>query len=181
MSIENWNFYYFIFISKKPRAEFALETNSLGALLQSVGVGAAIATTAVMHPAHLINHKGVTPWIALFVAIKMNNSSDLDAAESGKALLIHPSHFVNSTFESHVNWPKEMIEKYDLDPSPKYLLLLPFLVHKDTAQPQRMTQILNSPDGQLSVYGFREFDDNNPEKLLAECAEMVEFHKNNSV
>ncbi len=181
MSIENWNFYYFIFISKKPRAEFALETNSLAALLQSVGVGAAITSPAVMHPAHLINHKGVTPWIALYAAIKMNNPSDLEAAQSGKALLIKPAHYLSSIFESHVNWPKEMIEKYDLNPAPKYLLLLPFLVHKDAAQPKRMTQILNSPDGQLSVYGFREFDDNNPEKLLVECAAMVEFYKQGSV
>jgi hypothetical protein len=166
-SAASWQHFYFWGVSSKPPAELELQTRQLQALLGVVEVDATLASLAAFEPRYLINHKGVTAWMLLFVFAFANNREGLGAVAEGKASLFMPAEALRGSFESHVAWPPQLLAKYSFDFGQHWPFVIPFIRYRNAPAPRPLKESLKSPDGSIEIMGVAEFDEQRPEALLA--------------
>ena len=106
-----------------------------------------------------------------------NDPEALALIANGKLRIHVPPDFIRGVFGGHINWPKKIIEKYDLVIGEYHLFAIPFLVHNSVNQMGRLSQSMKAPDGSLEIFGVYEFNENNPEGSLKELSELASFIK----
>jgi hypothetical protein len=164
---EDWKHFYFWGISANKPSALSFPVEQLQALLGAVKADCAITSLAALDPRHLINHKGTTAWILLFVHALMNDKEGLAAVANGRSGLFTSAATVHGAFGSHVNWPESLLRKYEFDFGERWPFVIPFIRHREASAPMQMVQSLRSPDGALEVMGVAEFSEQEPEALLA--------------
>jgi hypothetical protein len=164
---EDWKQYYFWGVSKTAPSALSLEIGQMQALLGTVRAECAIVSLAALEPKHLINHKGTTAWILLFVYALMNEKEALRAVAEGSQALFMERSRVHGAFGAHVNWPASLLEKYHADFGDHWPFVIPFARHRESPAPMQLTQSLRSPSGAMEIMGVAEFSDTQPEALLA--------------
>ena len=172
--VEDWKQYYFWGLSAKKPAELQLSVEHVRTLLGAINADCAIASLAALEPKHLINHKGTTAWILLFIYALMNDKDGLAAVSIGTSGLFLPANIVHGAFTSHVNWPTELLGRYNFDFGDHWAFVIPFVRHHESPEPIQLPQSLRSPDGMIEIMGIAEFNDQRPDALLAQ---FYEFYK----
>jgi hypothetical protein len=162
-----WKHYYLWGVASKPPAEIELQAKQLQALLEAIGAEASVSSLAALEPRYLINHKGTTAWMMLFVFAFMNDKEALAAVAEGKAAVCMPAQGMQSTFNSHVAWPKPLLDRYPFDFGKHTAFVIPFIRFGTAAAPRPLPQSLKSPDGSIEIMGVAEFNEQRPEALLA--------------
>ena len=168
MSATEWKHMYFAGISKLPVNQINLNEAQMSGILSMINLNAVISSGTAIEPQYLINQKGTTPWLAMYALVQVNN---------GKSRIHVPSKFIHGAFGEHINWPKEMLAKYDLTLGEYQTFAIPFLVHKDVTEIGSLTQSMKAPDGSLEIFGVHELVEGNPEGLLKEFADLASFIK----
>src|SRR5262245_60801065 len=166
-SAESWRDFYFYGLARTDPATIQLDSNSLMGLFSATGVKPAIASLAVIDPKHIINSKRLTPWLFLFVKVRVSAADTLTYVASGKGFSFLPAENVRGVFGSEINWPKEILERHPFDFSPRRPFILPFILPRSASAPPALTQSLVAPDGSFEVFGVAEFEEQRPEQLLA--------------
>lgn len=163
-----WRQMYFVAITRKKPSEIDLSQELMTKLVSEIEVRSAIYTGAALEPQYLINAKGVTAWIAMWVFITHGNPDLVKSLGTGPgAAWVRPA-FMNSAFGAHINWPEKMLRSHNLDVTGHKLVAIPFLVPKNGPALRKLPRSVKTPDGSLEVFGFHEFDEKNPESLLKE-------------
>jgi len=162
-----WNHFYLWGISSKPVAEVEFRPEQLKALLGMVGVDAAVVSLAAFEPRYLINQKGTTAWMLLFIFALMNDREGLEAVANGKAAIYMPAKRLQQDFNSHVAWPAPLLEKFPFSFGESSPFVIPFVRFGGAGAPRPMPQSLKSPDGAIEIMGVEEFDERRPDALLA--------------
>jgi len=178
-SATEWRQMYFIGISKGSPNEIDLSEGQIKGLLSMVNVGPAISNGAAIKPENLINSKGTTPWLAMFALVHAKQPSALPIIAEGKSRIHIPAQFINDIFNSHNNWPPEMLAKYDLKVKGYNTFVIPFLIHSSANPVGNLSQSMKAPDGSLEIFNVNEFSDTLPEGLLVQISDIVEFIKEN--
>ena len=174
-SASEWRHLYFTGISRVPPQDISLSIEQMQALLSMVNAPAAISCPRAIDPQYLINEKGTTPWLALYALLATRDPQALTAVAEGQSAIQVPAEFLAGTFHSHVNWPAEMLARYDLNLDGFYLFAIPFLLHRDAPAVTDLSQSAKSPDGQLEIFNIQEFRDEFPEQCLLEFGMLVKF------
>ena len=177
VSAIEWRHMYFAGISKRPIQEINLAEVQVSGLLSLIGLNAVISNGAAIEPQFLINSKGATPWVAMYAFVLINDPEALTLIANGKLGVHVPPDFIRGAFGTHINWPKKIIEKYDLVMGAYRLFAIPFLVHNSANQMGRLSQSMKAPDGSLEIFGIYEFNESNPEGSLKELSELASFIK----
>lgn len=177
VSATEWRHMYFAGISKCSIQEINLTEVQVSGLLSIIDLNAVISSGAAIEPQYLINSKGTTPWMAMYAFVLINDSEALALIASGKLRVHVPPDFIRGAFGAHINWPKKIIEKYDLVMGAYRLFTIPFLVHNSANQMGRLSQSMKAPDGSLEIFGIYEFNESNPEGSLKELSELASFIK----
>lgn len=157
---------YFIALTKKKPSEIDLSQELMSSLLSTINVRSAIYTGAALEPKYLINSKGVTVWIAMWVFIRHANSELLKSLGAGPGFAWVLPARMNNAFGNHINWPEKMLRSHNFDIKGYQLVAIPFLVPVNAPAFKPLSQSLKAPDGSLEVLAFHEFDEKNPESLL---------------
>ncbi|MCH8497052.1 MAG: hypothetical protein LAT63_01120 [Marinobacter sp.] len=179
VSATEWRHMYFAGVTRLPVNEINLTDAQMGGLLSMVGLNAVVASGAAIEPQYLINQKGTTPWLAMHVLLHVKNPDALDHVASGRLRAHIPPDSIRGAFGTHINWPAELLDKYDLGLGEYRLFSIPFLVHSSVPQIGSLTESMKAPDGSLEVFGLYEFDAGDPEGLLKDLSELANFIKTN--
>ena len=179
VSATEWRHMYFAGISKRPIQEINLTEVQMSGLLSLIGFKAVISNGAAIEPQYLINSKGATPWVAMYAFVLINDPEALTLIANGKLRAHVPPDFIRGAFGAHINWPRKIIEKYDLVIGEYHLFAIPFLVHNSVNQMGGLNQSMKAPDGSLEIFGVYEFNESNPEGSLKELSELASFIKEN--
>lgn len=179
MSATEWRHMYFIGITKQPVDQINLNEGQMGGLLSMINLAAVISSGVAIEPQYLINKKGTTAWLAMYALILTKDPEALSLIASGKSRIHVPANFIHEAFSDHINWPKEMLKKYDVSLDNHHTFAIPFLAHKDVTDIGSFSQSMKAPDGSLEIFGVREFVEGNPEGLLKDFSELVSFIKRN--
>jgi hypothetical protein len=166
-SAESWRHLYFYGLARTDPSNIQLDTKSLMGLFSATGVRPAIASLALIDPKYLINSKGLTAWLFLFVKARVPDSDTLKYVAAGKGFSFVPADEMRAVFGSHVNWPKDLLERYPFDFSSRQPFVLPFILPRSASMPPALAQSLVSPDGNFEVFGVAEFEVERAEQLLA--------------
>jgi hypothetical protein len=172
-----WREMYFIAITRKKPSEIDLSQELMSGLLSSINARSVIYTGAAIEPQYLINAKGTTAWIGMWAFITSANPALLKSLGTGPGFAWVNPAFMNKAFGNHVNWPEKMLRSHDLDVKGYKLVAIPFLLPKTEMALKTMTQSVKAPDGSVEVFGFHEFDENNPEALLVAHEMTARFIK----
>ena len=175
VSATEWRHMYFAGISKRPIQEINLAEVQVSGLLSLIGLNAVISNGAAIEPQFLINSKGATPWVAMYAFVLINDPEALTLIANGKLRAHVPPDFIRGAFGAHINWPRKIIEKYDLVIGEYHLFAIPFLVHNSVNQMGGLNQSMKAPDGSLEIFGVYEFNESNPEGSLKELSELASF------
>ena len=178
-SATEWRHMYFTGISKGNLNEIDLSEAQVQGLLSMVSVGPSISNGAAIEPKYLINSKGATPWLAIFALVHAKQPSALSVIAEGKSRIHVPTKFVRGVFNSHNNWPPEMLAKYDITLDGYNIFVIPFLIHTSANPVSNFSQSMKAPDGSLEIFNVNEFSSENPEELLIEISGLVKFIKEN--
>ncbi|HEU0069294.1 MAG TPA: hypothetical protein VFQ26_08570, partial [Nitrospiraceae bacterium] len=127
-SAEGWRHLYFFGLAKTDPSSIQLDSKSLMGLFSATGVRPAIVSLALIDPRHVINSKGLTAWLFLFVKARVPDSGTLKYVAGGKGFSFVPAEDVRSVFGSHVNWPKDLLERYPFDFPSRQPFVLPFIL-----------------------------------------------------
>jgi hypothetical protein len=174
-SAQEWSHWCFVgFAPMEARAMAELSREQAQSLLQMVGAPASIGTGVPLDPRHLINAEGTTAWLVMFLMARVNDLDGLRAVAEGRAMLLVPGEALRGAFPSHVNWPAEVLARYRLEPRGLHPFVLPFVLHRSAPSPQPLERSLQAPDGALEIWSVVEFDDADPERLLAEIQRLAE-------
>jgi hypothetical protein len=166
-SAAGWRHVYLYGLAKTDPANIQLDSKSLIELFSSTGVSPAIASLALIDPKLVINSKGLTAWLFLFVKARVSDSGTLEYVAAGRGFSFVPAEEVRGVFGSHVNWPKDLLESYSFKFPSKRPFVLPFILPRYASMPPELSQSLVSSDGNFEVFGVAEFEEQRPEKLLA--------------
>lgn len=178
-SATEWRHMYFAGISKQPINQINLTEAHVSELLSMINLNAVISSGTAIEPQYLINKKGTTPWLAMYALVHVNDPESLGPIANGKSRIHVPPHFIRGAFGTHINWPKEILEKYDLTVGEYRAFAIPFLVHNSVNQIGSFSQSMKAPDGSLEIFGVYELIEGNPEGLLKEFSELATFIKEN--
>jgi len=176
MDATEWRFFYFTGITKLPISEIHLKDGHMTGLLSTINLQSSISTGYAIEPQFLINHKGATPWLAMLASAHLNHSEELVKIAKGNSR-IHYTGDLHSIFNNHVNWPADIIRKYDFTLGEYRIFIIPFLIHKSQTDYRGLSRSMHSPDNTMEIFNFQEFEDENPEKLLKDIAKLVQFIK----
>jgi len=166
MSATQWRHMYFVGISKQVIYQIDLSEPQISGLLSMINLNAVISTG-----------KGTTPWLAMYALVQANDPEALNLIANGKSRIHAPSTFIQNAFGDHINWPADMLSKYDLSLGEYRMFAIPFLVHEDVRTMGSLSQSIKAPDGSLEIFGVHEMVEGNPEALLKDCAELAGFIK----
>ena len=167
-----WKQMFFVGISRQEPNEINLADNELKALFSTIGAPHVIGTGAALSPMHLINQKGTTAWILLFMLPFVKDKAALQAVAEEKCSIFLPSPSIRGAFGIHNNWPEDLLERYDTRMDGLHFFILPFLSYKHSKTPEQMPQSLKSHDDGLEILCIGEFDEGKPEALLMDLCEM---------
>jgi hypothetical protein len=170
--LTNWRLWYFHGVSQQAPATLDFGQAQLQSLFSMVGVRCTITTGAVLDPRLIMNAKGTTAWVLLYSLLFFNDKAALAAVAADAAFVAIPAAKVHAAFQSHVNWPVALLERFPLHLQQGTRFVLPFLMHRSQGSPTAMRQSLKTPDGQLEIFGCSEFDDTNPVLLLQTLASV---------
>lgn len=172
---EQWSQWCFLgFAPVRAETIEGFDPGQVQSLLSLVQAERVIGSVSPLDPRHLINHKGVTAWSVLFVLALLKNKKGLQAVAEGTGLILVPDDVLRPAFSSHVNWPAQVLDRYRLEPHGAYPFVLPFIVHNSAPRPQQLQRSLRAPDGALEVWAVVEFNESEPEKLLAVIQRVAE-------
>ena len=177
MSAAQWRHMYFAGISKQVIYQIDLSEPQISGLLSMINLNAVISNGAAIEPQHLINEKGTTPWLAMYALVQLNDPEALNLIANGKSRIHVPSTFIRNAFGNHINWPADMLSKYDLSLGEYRMFAIPFLVYKDVRTMGSLSQSIKAPDGSMEIFGVHEMVEGNPKALLKDCAELAGFIK----
>ena len=177
--VGEWRYMYFFGISKSKVNEIDLSEGMVKSLLSMVGVKFAISTGAAIDPRYIINKKGLTVWMDMHVLLSVQQPESLELVTQKRASLTIPSDYLNSTYINHINWPSQMLTKYDITLESYNLFVIPFLVSTTMGKPQNLSQSMKAPDGSLEIFGVYEFLHENPEGMLVDISDIINFIKKN--
>lgn len=177
VSATEWRHLYFAGVSKQPIDEINLTEAQVSGLLSMVDLNAAISSGTAIEPQYLINRKGTTPWLAMYALVHVNDPEALGLIANGKSRIHVPPNFIRGAFGTHINWPKEILKKYDLTVGEYRVFAIPFLVHKSVSKIGSFTQSMKAPDDSLEIFGVHELIEGDPEGLLKEFSELAAFIK----
>lgn len=173
--MEAWPQWCFVGFSSVPAVEMADFTQEqVQWLLEIVGAEKVVGSMSPLDPRHLINHKGVTAWHALFVVARLTDAEGLGAVSEGRAMLLCPGTHLRPSFASHVNWPEELLSRYRLEPRGLFPFVVPFVMHESAPNPRPLARSLQSADGALEIWSVVEFREPQPQALLAEIQRLAE-------
>ncbi|MBB4634262.1 hypothetical protein [Longimicrobium terrae] len=168
-SAEAWSQWCFVGFSSVPAAEMDdFAQPQIQSLLELVGAQKVVGSVSPLDPRHLINHKGVTAWHALFTLALIKDREGLAAVSEGSAMLMVPGSALRPNFSSHVNWPEQLLSRYRLDARGWFPFVVPFILHESAPAPRQLQQSLRSPAGNLEIFSVVEFQEAAPEALLEE-------------
>lgn len=179
MAAAEWRHMYFAGISNRRINEVNLTEAQVSGLLSMVNVTAAISSGTAIEPQYLINTKGTTPWLAMYALVQAKDPTALSLIAKGKSRIHVPPSVIRGAFGEHINWPKEMLEQYDLSLGEYHLFAIPFLLHNSVGEVGNLSQSMKAPDGSLEVFNVNEFTEENPEGLLKVFSELTAFIKEN--
>lgn len=171
-SLSEWRQWYFVGFSRDNPKTVSLSAEQLQALFGLVGIESALSCGAALDPRLIINQKGTTVWILLFLMPLYNDKSALAAVASGQSSVFVPEESVRDAFASHINWPAEILARHPIELENGHLFVIPFLTHKDQTQPTPLERSLRSPDGALEILSCMQLDDSNPEAMMQHLAEV---------
>jgi len=177
ISAIHWRPLYFAGISKQRIDKLNLEEAQIAALLSMINIESGISSGTPIEVPYLINEQGVTAWSAMYALTISHDDTDLPLIATGKKRVHIPSEFMRSVYEKHVNWPADMLAKYDLSLGKYRPFAIPFLVHNSVSGIENLTESLKAPDGSLEIFGVYEFSESDPEALLKNYAELTTFIK----
>ena len=175
VSATDWRHMCFAGISKKTINDIDLSEEQIAALLSMVELNSVISSGTAIEIQHIINEKGTTAWAAMHALVMANDQEAFNLIASGETRIHIPSDFIRSVFDNHINWPTELLEKYDLSLGEYRPFIIPFLVHKSVTHIGNLTESLKAPDGSLEIFGVYHFSAEQPEHLLKELSELVTF------
>jgi hypothetical protein len=176
-SATEWEHLYFYGLTKSPINEVGLKQNMVQGLIGMVGAKASVSTGALIDPKYMLNKKGLTPWLAMHVLLTTKQPTLIADVSKGTAAAFVPNDSIEQIFVNHINWPKELLSQYDIEIEGHNVFILPFLVPKGTTYNLSFPRSMKAPDGSLEIFGVGEFDENQPEKLLASIQGTLEFIK----
>lgn len=179
VSATEWRHMYFAGISKQPINQIVLAEDQVAGLLSMIDLKAVISSGTAIEPQYLINKKGTTPWLAMYALVQVNDPEALILIANGQSRIHVPPGFVHEAFGTHINWPKEMLNQYDLKLGNYRVFAIPFLVHNSTSRIGKFSQSVKAPDGSLEIFGVYEFKEDSPEGLLKDFSDMAAFIKKN--
>lgn len=181
MSATEWRHMYFAGISRQPINQINLNEAQMSGLLSMINQKAVISSGTAIEPQYLINKKGTTAWLAMYALVRANDPQALSLIANGQSRIHVPAGFIRGAFGEHINWPKKMLEKYDIALGEYRVFAIPFLVHTNVTQIGNLSQSMKAPDGSLEIFGVHEFIEGNPEALLKEFYGLANFIKKNRV
>ena len=176
-SATEWDHLYFFGLTKFSINEVGLKQNMAQGLIGMVGVKASVSTGALIDPKYMLNKKGLTPWLAMHLLLTTKQTTLIADVSKGTAAAFVPNDAIEQIFVNHINWPKELLLQYDIEIKGHNVFILPFLVPKGTVYNLNFPQSLKAPDGSLEIFGVGKFDENQPEKLLANIQSTLKFIK----
>lgn len=179
MSATEWRHMYFIGISRQPINQINLNEAQMSGLLSMIKLNAVISSGTAIEPQYLINKKGTTTWLAMYALVQANDPQALSLIANGQSRIHVPEKFIRGAFGDHINWPRKMLEKYDITLGEYRVFAIPFLVHTSVTQIGSLSQSMKAPDGSLEIFGVHEFMEGNPEGLLIEFHKLANFIKKN--
>lgn len=165
-SLGEWRQWYFVGLSRENPKTVNLGAEQLQALFGLVSIESALSCGAALDPRLIINQKGTTVWILLFLLPLYNDTSALAAVASGQSSVFIPEETVREAFASHINWPAEILARHPIELESGHLFVIPFLTHKDQPQPTPLERSVRSPDGTLEILSCMQLDDSNPEAMM---------------
>lgn len=177
VSATEWKHMCFAGISKQPINDIDLNEEQIAGLLSMINLTSVISSGTAIELQHLINEKGTTAWAAMYALVIANDKEALNLIADGKTRIHIPANFIRNVFNDHINWPRELLDKYDLTLGEYRPFAIPFLVHKSVTNIGALSQSLKAPDGSLEIFGVYEFSDTEPEKFLKEYADLATFIK----
>jgi len=177
ISATQWRPLYFAGISKQRIDKINLEEAQIAALLSMINIDSGISSGTAIEIPYLINEKGVTAWSAMYALIVSNDEGALPLIAEGKKRAHIPSDFIRNVYKEHINWPADMLAKYDMSLGKYRPFAIPFLVHQSVGGIENLTESLKAPDGSLEIFGVYEFSESDPEALLKNYAELTTFIK----
>lgn len=172
-----WRGMYFVAVTRKKPSDIDLPQELMSGLLSSINARSAVYTGAAIEPQYLINAKGTTAWIAMWASIAAANPALLQSLGKGPGLAWVSPAWMNKAFGQHVNWPEKMLRAHNLALGEYKLVAIPFLVPDKGMALKDMARSARMRDGSLEVFGFYEFNENNPEALLVSFETLVNFIK----
>lgn len=179
MNAMKWKHAYFFGVTRSPLKEAGLKQNLAESLIKMVGATSFLGTGALIEPKYMINQKGTTPWIAMYVSLLTHHKDVLENIYNNQTAILLPNEFLQDIFMSHINWPTNILEKYDIELNGYNVFILPFLVPNSTEINTTLKQSLKAPDGSVEIFYIDIFDENNPEGLLAKIEHELDFIKRN--
>jgi len=174
-SIADWRQWYFVGVARDTPETVSLSAEQLQALFGLVSITSALSCGAALDPRFIINQKGTTVWILLFLLPLYNDKSALAAVANGQSSVFVPEETVRDAFAGHINWPAEILARHPIALENGHLFVIPFLTHKDQPQPTPLERSLRSPDGALEILSCMQLDDSNPEAMMQHLAEVREI------
>ena len=177
VSATEWEHLYFYGLTKFPINEVGLKQNMAQGLIGMVGVKAAVSTGALIDPRYMLNKKGLTPWLAMHLLLTSKQPSLLTDVSKGTAAAFVPNDAVEQIFVNHINWPEELLSRYNIELEGFNVFIMPFMVPKGTEYNLSFKQSMKAPDGSLEIFGVDKFQENSPEKLLSTIQGTLEFIK----
>jgi hypothetical protein len=177
VSATEWEHLYFYGLTKFPIKEVGLKQNMAQGLFGMVGAKASVSTGALIDPKYMLNKKGLTPWLAMHLLLTTKQPTLIADVSKGTAAAFVPNDAIEQIFVNHINWPEELLSQYNIEIEGHNTFILPFLVTKGAAYNLSFAQSMKAPDGSLEIFGVGKFDENQPEKLLANIQGTLEFIK----
>jgi len=165
-SAVGWRHFYFYGLSKTDPSSVELDAQALMGLFSATDAPPAIVSLALIDPKYVINQKGLTAWLFLYLKARVPDSDTLKYVASGKGFSFVSADEMRAVFGSHINWPKEVLGRHPYDFSPRRPFVLPFILPNSATPPRSLSQSLISPDGSFEIFGVAELDPQDPEKLL---------------
>lgn len=178
-SATEWRHMYFTGITKGDVAEINLSEQMVHALLSMVGAAPSISTGAAVEPQYLLNAKGATPWLIMFAMVHTSQRDALSIIAEGKTRINIPTKYLSTGFNNHINWPNDVLSKYDLSLEGHKVFVIPFIVHINLMEIKEFSQSMKAPDGSLEIFTVGEFNSESPELLLADLSQLLDFIKSN--
>ena len=162
-----WRHYYYYGLSRTDPSSVQLDAQALIGLFSATDVSPAIVSLALIDPKYVINHKGLTAWLFLFLKARVPDSETLKYVAEGKGFSFVSADEMRAVFGTHINWPKEVLERHPYDFTPRRPFVLPFILPNSATPPRSLSQSLISPDASFEIFRVAELDPQDPEKLLA--------------